>query len=370
MPPHGVVKLFVSRVLERYLATETLPVKLFNHLTKVLVIRQHNQFGDLLASISLFRAIKEKYPDCRITLIAGPENYYAVTQNEFIDELFIFDKHKLLIPGFLSKLKKLLKQDFDLTIVPATVSVSLTSCLLAALSNAKVKIGPNSLDGNKNNYAYMFNCRIDLDWRKYPDAHVSDFILEIVRPFGIRTRNYNSSISFNDTDIKIADKFLANLDPTKPQLTIGFHVGAGKLQNKWQISKFIELIERIRSEYSLKFYFTGSAADKEDINFVIKQFGEDSGFFIDRSIPEVAAVISRSDLFITNDTGIMHVAGSVETSQISLFGPTNPFNWAPVGPAKYFLRKSDFIDDISVEDVILLFNYIVEKHIKPNEQLS
>jgi heptosyltransferase-2 len=66
----------------------------------------------------------------------------------------------------------------------------------------------------------------------------------------------------------------------------------------------------------------------------------------------------------------MHVAGSVETPQISLFGPTNPFNWAPVGPNKFFLRKSDFIDDISVEDVISLFNYIVEKHIKPNEQLS
>ena len=108
MPFHGVAKRFVSKVLARYLSTETVPAKSFNHLTKVLIIRQHNQFGDLLASISLFRAIKEKYPGCRITLIASPENYYAVTQNEFIDELFIFDKHKILTPGFLSKLKKFL----------------------------------------------------------------------------------------------------------------------------------------------------------------------------------------------------------------------------------------------------------------------
>jgi len=213
----------------------------------------------------------------------------------------------------------------------------------------------------------MFNCRIDLDWRKYPDAHVSDFILEIIRPFGIKTKNYNSSITFNNTDTKSAHEFLANLNPSKPQFTIGFHIGAGKLPNKWQIPKFVELIEKIRSMYSLKFYFTGSSADKEDMKIIKKRFGDESGYFINRSIPEVAAIISLSDLFITNDTGVMHVAGSVETAQISLFGPTNPFNWAPVGPVKYFLRKSDFIDDISVEDVFSLFNYIIEKHIKPNE---
>jgi len=103
------------------------------------------------------------------------------------------------------------------------------------------------------------------------------------------------------------------------------------------------------------------------MNIIKKQYGDESGYFINKSIAEVAAIISKSDLFITNDTGVMHVAGSVETSQISLFGPTNPFNWAPVGPTKYFLRKSDFIDDISVEDVFSLVNYIVEKHKKQNE---
>lgn len=367
MPSQNVTKLFVSKILKKYLSAEILPPKSFNNLSDVLIIRQHNQFGDLLASVSLFRAIKETHPECRITLIASPENYYAVTQNEFIDELFIYDKHKIFQTRFLSKLKKVLKKNYDLTIVPATVSVSLTSCILAALSNAKVKIGPNSLDGDTNNYAYMLNCRINLDWRKYPDAHVSDFILEIIRPFGIKTKNYNSSITFNETDTKSAIEFLANLSPSKPQLTIGFHIGAGKPPNKWPIPKFIELIERIKSEYSLKFYFTGSNADKEDLNIIKKRFGGESGYFIDRTIPEVAAIISLSDLFITNDTGVMHVAGSVVTPQISLFGPTNPFNWAPVGSTKYFLRKSDFIDDISIEDVFSLFNYIVEKHMKSND---
>jgi heptosyltransferase-2 len=83
--------------------------------------------------------------------------------------------------------------------------------------------------------------------------------------------------------------------------------------------------------------------------------------FIDRPIPQVAALISKSDLFISNDTGIMHVAGTTETPQISIFGPTNPFNWAPIGSNKFFIRKSELIDDVAVEDVYHLCEIILNK---------
>jgi heptosyltransferase-2 len=47
----------------------------------------------------------------------------------------------------------------------------------------------------------------------------------------------------------------------------------------------------------------------------------------------------------------MHVAGTTNTPQISIFGPTNPLNWAPIGENKYYIRKSDLIDDVLLEDV-------------------
>jgi heptosyltransferase-2 len=75
------------------------------------------------------------------------------------------------------------------------------------------------------------------------------------------------------------------------------------------------------------------------------------GLFLNKKIPEVAALISKADLFISNDTGIMHVAGTTNTPQVSVFGPTNPFNWAPIGHNKLFVRKSELIDDVTVQDV-------------------
>jgi ADP-heptose:LPS heptosyltransferase len=85
---------------------------------------------------------------------------------------------------------------------------------------------------------------------------------------------------------------------------------------------------------------------------------------LNKEIPQVAALISKSDLFISNDTGIMHVAGATNTPQISIFGPTNPFNWAPIGNNKYFIRKSELIDDVSVQDVLELCRIVLSSHRK------
>jgi ADP-heptose:LPS heptosyltransferase len=351
----------ISSILRKFLAVDERMSFRFETPKKVLIIRQHNQFGDLLASVSLFRAIKETYPKCSITLIVSSENHYAVEKNEFIDELFIYDKRKLIEPAYLQKVKNAIRQNFDLAIVPVTVAISKTSCLIAALSDAKIKIGPKSLDGADNNISFVFHYPIALNWKKCPDAHVSDFILDIVRPFGISTKNYGTSISYDMGDARLASDFLERLDIKKDDYIIGFHIGAGKPPNRWPLEKFIKLIYLLNNYHSIKIYFTGTKADKDEIDYVQSNLGFDAGYFLNKSIPQLTALIAKSDLFITNDTGVMHVAGATRTPQISIFGPTNPFNWAPVGLDKYFQRKSDLISDVDEEMVFNLCKYILEK---------
>ncbi|MEJ5263420.1 MAG: ADP-heptose--LPS heptosyltransferase, partial [Ignavibacterium sp.] len=150
-------------------------------LNNILIVRQHNQLGDLLAGVSLLRAIKEKYPRSRVTIILSKDNYKGLLKNRFIDELFVFDKTKLVNPIYLLRLLKLLRKKYDAVFVPVTVSISFTSNLIARLSNSKIRIGPNSLDGKLNDSRFLFDRRIDIDWRKHPDSHVADHILNLVR---------------------------------------------------------------------------------------------------------------------------------------------------------------------------------------------
>jgi ADP-heptose:LPS heptosyltransferase len=335
-------------------------------LKKIIVIRQHNQLGDLLAGVSLFRALKETYPDSHITLIVSPINYPGIVKNKFLDRVFVFDKKKLFNPFYFSGFIKLLREGYDLAIVPVVVSISFTSNLLARLSKSKIRIGPKSLNGEKNLSNFFFDKRVDIDWRKHPDSNVSERSLDIVRPFGINTKSYRSEISFNGIDTSAAEKFIDEFADKSKKFLIGLHVGAGKPNNRWSLEKYCLLIKKMMNNYPANFYLTGGWAEKEELDYLIENVDINFGKFINKSIPQIAALISKSDLFISNDTGIMHVAGTTDTPQISIFGPTNPFNWAPIGVNKYFVRKSELIDDVSVEDVYHLCELILNKEENKN----
>jgi len=351
MAKKSIVSDIVNTFLKKTLAVQENKSLEIGNPKKFLIVRQHNQLGDLLSSVSLFRAIKETYPGCHITLILSPVNYQGLVKNRYIDRLFVFDKKKLINPEYYVSFKKLLKDEYDVAIVPVVVSISFTSNLICRLANAKVRIGPESLDGKVNESSYFFDRRVTLDWRRHPDSNVSERSLDIIRPFGINTENYKSEITFDDRDIREADTFIKNIGLKNGELLIGLHVGAGKIQNRWSLEKFIALINKLNENYSARFFLTGSNADRNEFSYVMDRLKDKPGLFLNKKIPEVAALISKADLFISNDTGIMHVAGTTSTSQVSIFGPTNPFNWAPIGYNKLFVRKSELIDDVTVQDV-------------------
>ena len=354
-------------IFNKLLHINEIKSKELNSPKDFLIVRQHNQLGDLLSGVSLFRAIKETYPESNITLIVSPFNYPGIVKNKFIDRVFIYDKKKIYNPIYFLKLIKLLREGYDVTIVPVVVSISFTSNLIARLAKSKIRIGCSSLDGKKNTSSFFFDRRVTLDWRRHPDSNVSERSLDIVRPFGINTYNFRSEISFDETDIKSARIFLNELCTIKDNIIIGLHVGAGKVPNRWSLLKFAELIEQVHKNYNTKFYLTGRTADKDAISYLKNKTNIPIAVFMNKKISEVAALIASSDLFISNDTGIMHVAGTTRTPQISIFGHTNPFNWAPIGENKLFIKKSEIVDDISVKDVLNLCKLLINKNEKVNE---
>ncbi|MFZ1517764.1 MAG: glycosyltransferase family 9 protein [Ignavibacteriaceae bacterium] len=351
MTGKSFLSILINTLLKKLLAVDENIDKDLGEVKNILIIRQHNQLGDMLAGVSLFRAIKEKYRDSHLTLLSSIENYFGVIKNKYIDELIVFDKSKMFKPVNLFFFVKRIRKEFDVVIVPVTVSVSFTSNLLARLSNSKIRIGPKSLDGRPNDSAFLFDRRVAIDWRKYPDSNVSEHILEIIKPFGINTINLSSEIAFDDSDLSYANKYVGDIKDDSNKIIIGLHVGAGKPSNRWPLNKYVDLIEKLNNDYRCDFYLTGSSADKDELDYVIKLSKIKLNLFVNKQISQVAALISMSNLFITNDTGIMHVAGATLTPQISLFGPTNPFNWAPCGKNKIFLRRSDLMDEIEVDDV-------------------
>jgi ADP-heptose:LPS heptosyltransferase len=360
MPRKSFSASLINSILKKYFGVKENPDKILGDVKRILIVRQHNQLGDMLAGISLFRALKEKYPQSHISAVVSPVNKAAIEKTKFIDSFFVFNKPGIYAPFRFVKFIKYLRQEFDIVIVPVTVSVSFTSNLIARISNSKIRIGPNSLDGNPNDSAYFFDRKIDINWRRHPDSNVADLMLDIVRPFGIDTNDFSSDINFDESDLETARSFLQQIKFNSNLKLIGIHVGAGKPQNRWSLQKYVDLIFKLNENFNCCFYVTGWKFDSEELNYIATHSQIKIHQFLHHTIPQVAALVSISNLFITNDTGIMHVAGTTKTPQVSLFGPTNPFNWAPCGKNKIFLRKSDLIDDIEVDDVFAICKVLLD----------
>jgi ADP-heptose:LPS heptosyltransferase len=322
----------------------------------ILVVRQHNQVGDMLCSLPLFAALKKKYPEAKITLVASVTNYNIVfgDVNPFINDVLIFNKSTLFhIFKFFKKLRSI---SFDLGIVPSTFSISRTSHFINYFSGAKIRIGAKSINDKYNKVDFLLNIKSDFEWDKLK-LHQTERNLDIVRQINCNlTKDEKNKIriGLSEEEKKFADEFIKNNLPDKNRKIFAFQPGAGKIGNRWSIENFVELISQLHNKYNPYILINSGPIDKEITDEVTRRLSQlgIQDIVLYNPIREVGAILAKSDLFITNDTGTMHVAAMVNTKVIALFGPTNAYEWAPpYGNVTSIQSKSQNINDILVEEV-------------------
>lgn len=346
----SILKFFLDSGKIEKEEAENLKVK------NILVVRQHNQIGDMLCSLPLFAALKKKYPDSKITLVASVTNYNIIygDVNPYINDVIIFNKSTLL--HLLRFFKKLRSIPFDLGIVPSTVSMSRTSHLINYISRAKVRVGVNSINGKKNKSDYLLNIKSDFNWDELK-LHQTQRNLDIVRQVGCDLsldEVKELKMGFSGEELLIADKFIKGNLPDKNKKIFAFHAGAGKIQNRWSVKNFTELISLLYKKYNPYVLINSGPVDKEVTDELTKNLSElgIENIILVNTIREIGAIISHSDLFITNDTGPMHVGAMVGAKVIGLFGPTNGYEWGPLNKnGMYIQSKTQNINDITVQEV-------------------
>lgn len=325
-------------------------------VNNILVVRQHNQIGDMLCSLPLFAAIKKKYPKAKITLVASVTNYSIVfgDVNPFINDVLIFNKSTLF--HIFRFFKKLRKTKFDLGIVPSTVSISRTSHFINYFSKAKIRIGVKSLNGKQNKTDFLLNIKSDFHWDTLK-MHQTERNLDIVRQIGCdltQEDKNNLRLGLSRKETEFAEEFFNNNCPDKNRKKIAFQPGAGKIPNRWHINHFTELIVRLCDRYNPYVIINSGPIDKDVTDILMPKLAERNiePIIIYYPIRETGAILEKCDILISNDTGTMHVAAMVNIKVIGLFGPTEAYEWAPVNEQGACIQsKSKNIDDITVDEV-------------------
>lgn len=325
-------------------------------IQNIIILRKHNQIGDLLVSRPLIYALRKHFPDARIVLLASKTNYPIPFKDliEEIDEVIIYDKSSVLKQ--LKLIKLLRSKKFDLGIVPATIRFSTSLNLINFLIGCKYRVGVKSLSGKKNKLSLLFNIKSDFDWIN-KRTHQVIRNLEISKLIGCRL-TYDEILSFKFNflphELEEGKKYFMDRF-NNDNLIIGLHPGAGKIENVWSAENFISLIQRISEKFDINFFITSGSTDEKIIQPIINYLKTNKiNYTIAHNLPirKLAIMINICDIFVSNDTGTMHIAGLTDTKLISLFGKTKAWEWSPLSKNKFYIQsKSGSIDGITVEEV-------------------
>lgn len=321
----------------------------------------------MLCAVPLLRSLRSTFPQAHIALMTSPVNNEVMLNNRYVDEVINYDKAVFIgsgitkLIGFVSDLRR---KKFDLAVVPATVSMSFTSDLFAFLSGARTRVGASSLHGVQNPSGFFFNMSVDLDWRATPHRHqtlrnADTSALIVPKPEDLR-----SEISLTQSELEEGKSFVRKHKDGK-SISIAFHPGAGKVPNRWSADRFAKVAEILSREFNVPVFVTSGPMDEEPVLNMISHLGIPYQLIEKKPIRAVASILAAIDLVFCNDTGIMHVSAAVGTPVLSLFGPTDPEQWAPMdGRSRYIRGRDENIDSITVEEVLRVAREMLQAKLK------
>jgi ADP-heptose:LPS heptosyltransferase len=282
---------------------------------KKICIIHLNQIGDLVFSLPLLKSLRDQFPQAVIHSIVKPYLSELLKDSPYVDEIYFRES------GFAAKLrllKKIRKNNYDLLI---SLSRSEECLGMASFSNAGIKAGfPD------------FPWKPFFDVKETIDGHNSWYNnSKLLKALGIPVSK-DDYVGLIRTDATTDNLFL-------PERFVVISPGASKrrLTKNWEEEKFADLIFLLYEKFDLIPVLVGSAANvasnKTIEDYFLKKAGGDKTKLVNFSgkinLQTLCAVIKKATLFVGIDSGVMHLASSLDIPVVGLFGPTDPFYVGP-----------------------------------------
>lgn len=347
-----VVKDILIRTLESMIHRSVLtPEEVdFSAVRSVLVIRQHDMLGDFLLATPVFRALRNRFPGARIGVLV--RDYFAdtVAGNPFVDEILVLQKgSRRWNPRQMMTLLKQLRNRWDLTVVLNTVSHSLSSDLLAELSGARLLLGSahRVFPGASRNFFYHL-----LAPYSTTTVHQTERNLDIVRYIGAQTGDLTECLYVQDAERRDALEILRERGMREETLRIAFHVGAGKMANRWPVARFAQLAQLLHDRLGAQIVLFWGPNETALADEFCRLITVAPVKVYPAGLRHLAASFTHCSLLVCNDTGVMHVCAAVGVPLVAVFGPTPPGEWKPIGDSFVAVRSSSCtVDDVDVDAV-------------------
>lgn len=302
---------------------------------RILLIRT-DRIGDVALSTPAIKAVRDRYPDAYIAFMVRPCAKDIVEGNPCLDEVIIYEKegtHK----GFFSTLLFALnirKKRFDTAIILHPTNRAHIIAFAAGI--------PNRIGWNRK-LPFLLTKAVK-DEKFLGKKHEFAYTLDILREIGIKTEEGTLSISVKKSDDESINSKLSSMGVLNSDLLIAVHPSASCPSKRWPPERFASLINRLKKSYDLRFVLVSGPEEKAHAAR-LKGMLECGvlDFSGQTSVGELAALLKKCALFISNDSGPVHIAAAVGTPSVVIFGRKqpglSPRRWAPTGKDDVVLHK-------------------------------
>jgi heptosyltransferase-2 len=300
-----------------------------------ILVKGTNWVGDTIISFPAVSALRHLYPEARIHVLVRSNLAELWKANSSVDEVIPYDMPSGAgrIFGELQIARLIKQKAIDLAVI---FPRSFSSALMVFLGGVPRRIGYKA-EGRGLLLTERIACTVELLHK-----HRMYYYLHLIERLGSYPSLPLPSLALNGTQERWAEAFLLR-HRLKDRLIIGLNPGATYGQAKcWPPERFAELGRRLIQDSRASILIFGSSHPQEKaLNAAIAEgIGEGclnlSG---ETSLLQLAALLRRCRLVVTNDTGTMHVAAAMGTRVIAIFGPTDPRTTSPLGKGHVVIRK-------------------------------
>ncbi len=280
--------------------------------------------GDAIMTTPAVAAIRANFPHARISLLVVPWVAEVFRLNPHIDEIILYrrnDEHKGL-KGKLALARELKEQRFDAAIL---LQNAFEAALLTWLARIPQRAGYNT-DGRGLLLTDAVSMR-----REYKRAHETEYYLSMLRGLGLTTGDSALLLKVNRKSVQKAQTGLAALNGASGPLVIiapGATYGSAKM---WPAERYAELVRKFRQIMDARIVVLGGPKEKEIGDAILNGAGPKIELNLcgATELLEAAAWIEMADVFISNDSGLMHVAAALSRPQVAIFGSTDRVTTSP-----------------------------------------
>ena len=289
-----------------------------NVILNILVL-QLKRIGDLVLTTPALAALRAKFPQARITLVVSESARELLPALDFVDE-------KLTVSGRGSNWRLWLRVFLRYFDVCLDFTGNDRSAFLTFLSKAKKRVTFEWVRKSKMR-AFFYNDLVDSSVR---DLHTADHYLDLLQSLAISERGLPITLHLPEWACKKAGQILSEASVVEPFVIV--HPGTARPEKFWLPERWAEVIRFCREELKMECVLTGVNSDLELPH--LKKIES----LLERPCPNLsgrldllsfAALTARSALFLSVDSGPMHLAAAAGVPQVALFGTTNPFHWRP-----------------------------------------